>query len=254
MEVVVVDAATGEPVDGVHVRAIFPAGNELTPRVTPADGRATWARGASTVRLRIEDPRRRYYAREATFGELLSSGEPTDKGEVRIELRAGQLVELLVQSPGPEAPVPCHARVEAVPLNGARVSAATDDAGKAVIGPFAPGTLQLVVVAPGRVAQYVALQVDESRVVRREILLQPGGTHISGRVARDLEKRATEVVFRFEGVSLTTPLEPDGSFEFDGLPSGEGELIVQRRGRVLFARTVPIGDSDTDVGVLRPQS
>ena len=258
VRVTVVDADTGQPLAGLRVRSFRDSGVEVFRGRTDAAGQATWMEGRRDAELRIDDPdKSQYVAREVRL-----AGDPSDtsatfaEAELRLAVGRGVHVEVLAaqaaelgdsderddsaeNDDSAKSPIE-GARVEAWPLGGLPVRGTSDADGRCVLGPFEPGAVSVVVQAPGRAVACQTVHVQKGRDAMARFRLRPGGVELSGQLPRDIARRARGVAYRMQGLRLAGRLSSDGSFRFEGLPPGSGEVVVQGRSGELFSRSVEL--------------
>jgi len=270
LEVWTVSAEEERPVEGVEVRVILSSGEELMSRYTGPDGQARWEHGGADLVVRVEDPQGRYFPQEQELGKPgeallfklregvsavldVNSAGPicmsADLAPQPLELPWSQLDE----QPRPEAArlsMPVRAEVEVWPMEGAVIRSATRADGHLDLEPLPPGNVKLLISAEGHVRTVLDFTLVYGKNRLGQVVLQPGGTTLKGRLR--IREEATAVSFRFEGVSVKVPALVDGNFEITGLPAGRGTLLGWNGDRELFRLPVDVKGAILDLGEIDP--
>ena len=221
LEVWAVRSDEERPIAGVEVRAILASGKELVSRYTGPDGQARWEHVDGDLVVRVEDPEGRYFPQERIVKDL--------KKPLLFKLSEGVSASLDIRSAGAGGAEPLAARIEVWPMDGAIVQGSTRPDGGVDLEPLPPGEVKMLISAEGHVRTVLDFTLAESRNELGQVVLQPGGTTLKGRLRA--EEPPTELSFRFRGVSIRIPAPVRGSFEFTGLPAGKGTLVGRRDGR-----------------------
>lgn len=245
LDVTVVDAASGVPVEGVRVSVVRPNGLEVCSSTTTETGAVHWDRcPVEGVEVRVSDSAARYVSVRAPLARA---------GSLRVELTFGVMLSLAVVD---EEGEPIPARLHLWPRNAvAGEEFPTSRDGTAHIGPVAAGPTKVFVVAEGHTTRVLDLNISSDGADIGEVRLERGGAVLTGRSAPELEIQPTEVYLRFAGAGLATPIGAGGRFEFRGLPAAmTGTIVFRRDGRELFSRDVVVSGPKVDIGTVRPQS
>ena len=270
LEVWTVSAEQERPVEGVEVRVLLSSGEELMSRYTGPDGQARWEHGGGDLVVRVEDPQGRYFPQEQKLGKpgeailfKLREGvsavlDVNSAGPICISADlAPQPLELpwsqLDEQPRPEAArlsMPVRAEVEVWPMEGAVIRSVTSADGHLDLEPLPPGDVKLLISAEGHVRTVLDFTLVYGKNRLGQVVLQPGGTTLKGRLR--IREEATAVSFRFEGVSVKVSTPVDGNFEITGLPAGRGTLLGWNGDRELFRLPVDVKGAILDLGEIDP--
>ncbi len=243
LEVWAVRSDEERPIAGVEVRALLASGKELVSRYTGPDGQARWEHVEGELVVRVEDPEGRYFAQERTVKDL--------KKPLLFKLSEGVSASLDIRSAGDGGTGLLVAQIEVWPMGGAIVQGSTRPDGSVDLEPLPPGEVKLLISAEGHVRTVLDFTLDEAENELGQVVLQPGGTTLKGRLRA--EEPLTELSFRFRGVSIKIAAPVRGSFEFTGLPAGKGTLVGWRDGRELFRMPVDVSGPVQDLGEIDPE-
>ena len=243
LEVWAVRSDEERPIAGVEVRALLASGKELVSRYTGPDGQARWEHVEGELVVRVEDPEGRYFSQERTVKDL--------KKPLLFKLSEGVSASLDIRSAGDGGARPLVAQIEVWPMDGAIVQGSTRPDGSVDLEPLPPGEVKLLISAEGHVRTVLDFTLGEAENKLGQVVLQPGGTTLKGRLRA--EEPPTELSFRFRGVSIKIAAPVRGSFEFTGLTAGKGTLVGWRDGRELFRMPVDVSGPVQDLGEIDPE-
>jgi hypothetical protein len=238
LAVLVVEARTALPIEGALVRVLSEEGVELFAGLSGPKGRLeAFVETSGRLRVIVTDPQSRYASRRVETAAL--------EGLLKVELSRGFLARLAVRGAGGE---PLEARISAWSHGGATADIETAANGEALLGPLPAGPVKMLVAAPGHELVLRTVYLPPRGEDLGEVRLQPGGATLRGRAAPHLESRPTEAVYRFDGVFTGVPVGAAGRFVFEGLPRGQGMLVLRRGERELSVQPVVIDQSLVDLG------